>query len=266
MNYRHEAALHLDAAKNEVDTGDDFRLKYASLELRMAMEGLTYDRALAYKDEFPPNEYQTWQPRKIMAVLLEIDSSADADTSIAIGHEVAYRVPAPEIQALGTDDVLNMATLRRHYDALGSYLHLPSIKQIKAGGAVDFARMRQRCNEIIGEVDKSLSSPIFNITLGEFARFECDRCQQVVRKRLSRDNASMIAECFQCNATYTLSMQTNGKVEIRPNRQDLKCGLDSCVGEIHLWEADLKTGTYWRCDVCGGRNVITLAQYYEASR
>ena len=51
----------------------------------MAMEALTYDRALAYKDEFPPDEYETWQPIKVMSVLLEIDPTTDKNSSISFG-------------------------------------------------------------------------------------------------------------------------------------------------------------------------------------
>lgn len=53
----------------------------------MAMEALTYDRAASYKDEFPPDEYETWQPRKVMSVLLEIDPMADKDSVLAFAIE-----------------------------------------------------------------------------------------------------------------------------------------------------------------------------------
>ncbi len=75
--YRDDARHAVDRAKAELESGDDERLKYAALELRMALESLIYDRALIYKDEFPPREYETWQPRKLLAVLLEIDENAD---------------------------------------------------------------------------------------------------------------------------------------------------------------------------------------------
>lgn len=97
MSYRSEARARLGAAKNELASRDDARLKYAALDLRMAMESLTYDRALAYKDEFPPKEYQTWQPKRVMLVLLEIDANADSDSALAIGEEPEYGVPAPVI-------------------------------------------------------------------------------------------------------------------------------------------------------------------------
>lgn len=120
MNYRNEARKYLKRSKEELDTGDNERLKYAALELRMAMEALTYDRAFAYKDEFPPDEYETWQPIKVMSVLLEIDPTTDKNSSIAFGLEERPGVPASVMQSLGEEKVLNMATLKSHYSALGS--------------------------------------------------------------------------------------------------------------------------------------------------
>src|SRR5687767_11114263 len=103
MDYRHSAREHLRNAKVELGANLDDRLKYAALELRMAMECLTYDRALAYKDEFPPDEYETWQPSKVMSVLLEIDPTADKDCTMAIGVEEVPGVPASVMQLLGSE-------------------------------------------------------------------------------------------------------------------------------------------------------------------
>ena len=46
------------------NSNDDERPPYAVLELRFAMEAITYDRAQAFKDDLPFEEYSTWQPRK----------------------------------------------------------------------------------------------------------------------------------------------------------------------------------------------------------
>lgn len=86
-NFRHSARESLARAKAELAANDPIRLRYAALELRDAMEALTYDRALAFKDDIPPEEYKTWQPRKLMAVLLDIDPSIGITSTIAYGIE-----------------------------------------------------------------------------------------------------------------------------------------------------------------------------------
>ena len=83
--HRSRARSALASAQSELASNEDQRLKYAALELRMAIESVTYDRALAYKSEFPPHEYETWQPKKVMSVLLQIDSTADLNSTLSFG-------------------------------------------------------------------------------------------------------------------------------------------------------------------------------------
>src|SRR5689334_18183442 len=86
-DFRHSARESLIRGKAELAANNPHRLRYAALELRDAMEALTYDRALAFKDDIPPEQYKTWQPRKLMAVLLDIDPLIGMTSTIAFGLE-----------------------------------------------------------------------------------------------------------------------------------------------------------------------------------
>ena len=130
-DYRNDAWEALDRAKHELESNDPGRLKYAALELRMAMEALTYDRAQAYADEIPPTEYDTWQPRKLLMLLLEIDPYADGDSIVHMGIEEEYGKPAKEMKPVGAEEVLNLSVLRRFYDALSARLHVPTPRQLQ---------------------------------------------------------------------------------------------------------------------------------------
>ena len=81
--------------------------------------------ALAYEDEFPPAEYEAWQPRKVMAILLEIDPNADKDSSLAFGIEPALGVTPDEMQSLGTETRLkygdDQAPLMTPWAAISTY-------------------------------------------------------------------------------------------------------------------------------------------------
>ncbi|MBK9604912.1 MAG: hypothetical protein IPO58_00150 [Betaproteobacteria bacterium] len=95
-NFRQLARESLARTKAELAANDPHRLRYAALELRDAMEALTYDRALAFQDYIPPEEYKTWQPRKLMMLLLDIDSSIGMTSTISFGLEEEYGAPAPQ--------------------------------------------------------------------------------------------------------------------------------------------------------------------------
>lgn len=101
VSFRNEARRALERAKAELETMRQDRLKYAALELRMAMEALTYDRANAYKAEIPPSEYEAWQPRKVMLLLLDIDPDADKNSAISVGAEKEPGKPAKDMNFLG---------------------------------------------------------------------------------------------------------------------------------------------------------------------
>ncbi|TKB11291.1 hypothetical protein [Desulforhopalus sp. IMCC35007] len=266
MNHRNYAQKCLKRCEEELGSGDHERLKYAALELRMSMEALTYDRALAYKDEFPPAEYETWQPRKVMSVLLDIDPSADKDSSLAIGKQKEYGVPAQAMRSLGSEKVLNMTTLRKHYDALGSYLHLQSMKQVRAGKPLDFDKIRSRCEEIAAFVGEVLSSPVFNVTLGSFATMECMECGKPIRKRMPHGQEVVKVECYECHAAYTLVDKGNNNIEWQPQQHDIECANDDCKHKIVVWLHEVEAGKHWKCPSCNGKNTFELGISYEAEQ
>ena len=216
-NFRNEARGALERARAELTSGDSRRIRYAALELRIAIEALTFDRAQSYKKEIPPEQYETWQPRKLLSMLLEIDPNADKTSSLRFGEEEKYGEPAKVMHSLGTDSVLGLATIKEHYDALGSYLHMPTLKQFSNQKSPNFDSLRERCNTIVNELTKVLSSPIWNVNFGNFAEFECQRCQNTIRKRIPHSSEKLIAKCVNCGADYTLTKETNDTTVWEPN-------------------------------------------------
>ncbi len=242
MSYRHEARESLKRAKVELDGGENDRLKYAALELRMAMESLTFDRAASFKDEFPPDEYETWQPRKVMALLLEIDATADKDSTLSVGLEGSPGEPPVEMSVLGAEKVLNMETIRNHYDALSSFLHVPTLKQTKSGKMHDMKKLRVRCMEIACSIEDVLASSVHNVRLGNYASIECHECGKVIRKRMPRNAESVECRCFSCVASYTIKSVNPQQVFWDPQVHDVKCGGDNCDHKISIWRREIVVG------------------------
>lgn len=265
MSYRRKSREHLKAASEQLETGSVLALKYAALELRMAMEAVTYDRALAFKEEFPTEEYDTWQPRKVMVVLLEIDPMADKDSTIALGLEEEYGLPAKQMTSLGTETVLNMGMLKKHYDALGSFLHIQTIKSTKAGKTVDHKKLRKRCDEIRDYLDKVLSSPVFNSTLGVFSSIECTECGKKIRKRISQGENTIHVDCSNCIASYRVSGSGANQSMWEPLQQEIECANTKCKKKIVVWEKEIRLGVNWNCPDCKGNNKLVLGVTYEKS-
>ncbi|KKM92370.1 hypothetical protein LCGC14_1219120 [marine sediment metagenome] len=265
MNYRGKSRQHLRAASKQLGTKADSDLKYAALELRMAMEALTYDRAVAFKEEFPSEEYDTWQPKKVMAVLLEIDPLTDKDSTLAFGLEEEYGIQPKEMKSLGSETVLNMCVLKKHYDALGSFLHIQTIKSTKAGKTVNHEKMRKRCEEIAVYLNKVLSSPVFNSTIGVFASIECSECSKKIRKRIPRGEDAIHVECPDCDASYRIVSSGDNQALWEPLQQKVECANPECTRKIVVWEKEIRLGRHWICPDCDGENKIVLGVLYQKS-
>lgn len=263
LNFRLEARQALDRALSQLATEDATHLKYAALELRLAMEALTYDRARAYAAEIPPSSYDTWQPKKLMLLLLDIDPNAGRDSMLSVGVETEYGVQPAVMKPMGQEKVLSLATLKKHYDALGSYLHMPTIKQLDADSSPDKDKLTKRCKEIAEFIAGVLASPVFNITLGGFAEITCE-CGATIRKRLLHGTATLEAQCFACPASYFLEETVAGQVLWKPNQQKLRCQLAGCDTPIIAWQREIEPGRNWTCPKCASKNLICVGLVLEA--
>jgi hypothetical protein len=264
INYRNQARSHLKNSNILLESNADKELTFAALELRMAMEAITYDRAIAYKDEFPPSEYATWQPRKVLLMLLEIDPNTDKDSAISFGLEEKSGVPASKMTHLGRETVLNLSTLKRHYDALGNYLHIPSLKQSNSGKTHNFVKLRQRCDEIAQYISEVLTSKVFNCTLGNFTSIECEECGKTIRKRITPETTKFEVECYSCQASYTVTEEADNKYMWSPQQQKIECVSSDCNDTAILWRKEIEVGKYWICKKCNGKNTFALGVTYES--
>ncbi len=263
-NFRHDARAALARAKKELESSAPERLRYVALDLRLCMEALTYDRAQAFASEIPPDEYGTWQPKKLLQVLLEIEPHADQGSTLRFGEEEVPGQPARQMYCLGTENVLNLRALKKHYDALGSFLHMPTLKQLEDGGSVDFSKLRSRCEQIVAGLEAALASPVFNITLGSFAQISCMECGKPVRKRFPNGSDAVEAQCFECRAGYRLTLTDQGKVDWQPLQQEVVCPADSCGHTFAIWHHEIERGAHWQCPKCQVRYRIDYAFFRDA--
>jgi len=260
MNYRHRARESLNLARAALEGDLDDQLKYAALEIRMAMEALTYERALKFKEDIPPEEYDTWQPKKVMSFLLSLDPKADKDIALSMGEEEKPGLPAGPMVSLGSEKVLNLATLKRHYDAIGSYLHMPTMKQCEAGKLPNNDRLRERVKEALDYVEVVLASPIWGVVFKLTATLDCVECGATMRRRLPPDRQERDTKCFNCGASYTLRCLEDKKVEWTLKRNSFACG--GCGHIVDIGVHNVKLGSSWVCSICSGRNTISLGIHF----
>lgn len=258
IDYRDRARRNLGRARAELNSNDDDRLPYAVLELRFAMEAITYDRAQAFKEDLPYEEYSTWQPRKLVAVLAGIDPSIMETSTIRVGLEDQPGVPSTNMKTLGTEFVLSAEDIKDFYNALGGGLHIPTMAQFQNDKLPDPAAVRARCDEVVSVVDRVLSSRVWNSTLGVSSQIDCFRCKKPMRRRMPHNVKALKAQCFECKAEYTIEEESDGKVLWSPVMDDAPCANSNCTGKMALWPDEVKPGTFWTCKECGGVSELQL--------
>ena len=250
-NFRNEARKALDKAKLKMGTGDEDDLIDAALRLRMAMEALIYERAAIYADELGPEQMKTWQPKQLMDRMLEVDPQADQSATLYVGIEPSYGETPEKMTLLGTDHVLKLATLKKHYDALGSYLHTPTIAQLENNKPHNMQKLRARCEDIVAAIEQVLSSRVWGTAMSNNATIKCVVCETEIKRRLSRNVEGRKIECWKCMATYNMSNTSDGKVRFEPRQWAVPCVAKNCETKNYVWEKEVSRGMKWECLECG---------------
>jgi hypothetical protein len=185
-------------------------------------------------------------------------------TTISVGRQDDPLTPAPRerMRTMGTDTVFTQDDLKTHYDAIGSYLHSPTLKQLEKGNLPDPTKLKARCETVIGQLDTVLSSRIWNSTMGTFSTLpECMRCHKPVRKRIPYGADEIEANCFGCKAEYLLKRESDGKIMWHPKMDDVACETKDCDQKMALWPDEIRPGTHWTCRGCGQHWMIQLGIY-----
>lgn len=249
-DFRASARLALQRARAELNTNDDERLRYVALELRMCIEAITYDRAQTFIHELPPEEYKTWQPQKLLAVLTEIEPLAASSVSIRFRKESAPEEQEHPWVNIGETRVFGLKDIQRNYHKLGNFLHFPTLGQLQAGG-VDLKKIKEHCHAVATNLDYVLAAPIHNLDFKSLVTFECEKCKNKVRKRVQSGSKEVEVSCFECEAQYVIkSTEEKDKYLYGRKTRPVSCPTEGCTNEFVCPVEEIKEGANWTCPSC----------------
>ncbi|RRN64699.1 hypothetical protein [Caulobacter sp. 602-1] len=257
MQFRHEARQALARAKALLAQGDDHALRYAALELRLTLEAGVYDRLHDYRRDVPPSVYEVWPPPKVLRLLLEVDPDADQPSTVRITRRGGGGDTPASVTFSETP--IDRFMLKGNYDALGSYLHMPTLKQITKDGGPDFAKLRKRCEALVALLDPMVTPLKQTFIGGRFSHCGCTRCGADMRKRVPPGvTGELAAVCQGCEAPYRLFVGDDDPDRWSAVKYGAPCHHEGCAGEHGIFPDELKQGHRWTCDQCGGDNAIDL--------
>jgi hypothetical protein len=252
---RQEARECLAQAKALLAQDQIATTRHACLELRQAIEYLAYQQLEAYLDEVPDDAMRKWTPREVIAQMLEVDPNADKTSTIAVGIE---DVPGEQPKnVLGEDRRFTLKWANRSHNALGNFLHAPTLHQMETGNVPEHSTMRAKAMEIAAVIEHTLATAVFNVNFGNFYHISCV-CGREFKRRAGSftPEAGIVCPDVKCRTIWDVaSEEEGGNVELRPRQTEYVC--PGCNEKGYLMSQKIKAGEIVVCD-CGARAEIAL--------
>lgn len=242
----HQRALALLAI------GDDPSVRYAALELRYCIEYLLLDRLKSYMEYLDDSAMSKWTPKQIVKQLLEVDPNADQTVTLAVGIETTFNEPASDMHILGEDRRLKLKWANSNWNALGSFLHAPSLEQLQSGQSASPDVRKTRTEEIAEHLGHALASPISNLAGGAIYEFDCPECKKTTRRLVAgvAKDGGFVCKTPECQTIYDVQDGAAGPT-FTMRMQDFRCG--DC-GNVAPFRANhVAPGNVLICDKCDTR-------------
>lgn len=257
IDFRHNARECLDRAKKLIAQGDVYSMRYACLELRFAIEHLVYQHLVTYYEELGDEAMKKWTPKQVIQELLAIDPHADRSTTIAVEIEESYGVPSNTMKVIGEDRRFSLKWANSNHNALGNFLHAPTLLQINSNTTPKIEKMSEKIHNIVNAVEYILSSPIISFNFGKFYTLECE-CGIKIKRRSNILNNKDGIKCQQCGTIWDIHSEENkpeGKVIFSPRKTTYECF--SCGQKNYIRVNKIKEGEKFMCQ-CGATSIIQL--------
>jgi transcription elongation factor Elf1 len=249
-------------AKTLLANGDEPSARYACLELRFAIEYLTYDLVQTYREELPYDTLKKWQPRELIAEMRTVDPYADCSSRLDVGPEVIPGEPPPTEgwRTLGEEHRFSIEWANKNYSALGNYLHAPTLHQLESGNAPTGAVIIAKATEVLHECEKVLNSGIWNNYFANFFSFTCGECKAPMRGRVKDPTQKQALTCRQCRAVHDVEIGEGQTVTLALRQSQYvcpaPCGAPNRIGTHRLVE-----GAIFACGKCGKKARVQMRHY-----
>ena len=244
-------------AKNMFDKGDDLLLHYVSLELRFCIEAITYDKLRLYAKRLPQDVLEIWQPPQALRALLEFEPYVDEDFTLTISPESEPGVPTGNWTTLGEHRTFKLSWLRKYYNKIGSFLHVPTprTKYEMERAEHDPGRLRGHLKEIIETLEPIIESS-FDASLATVVEFQCPECGDHIicnRDGLKRRRKTI---CLNpnCAAEFAAKEDETGRFKFQIIATPFQC--TGCGFKNFIENRKIAIGLHFKCERCGQEHEI----------
>ena len=266
IDYVSKARAHAQAARAQLAAADPFGPAHACLHARLAIEALAYDLLQDYLSEVSRDAMERWRPMVVLKEILYVDEDACSTTHVVFSYNDADGVPR-EID-FGESRKMSPAWANKMHNALGSFLHQPTVRQMLRVSDADLSEVgRRKAEEALDEIERVLASSVWSFRAHQLLQINC-KCGSVIARDKSFLEAKKILECSNCGRFYTYWLEEDAKrYGFRPAHVSWTC--KDC-GAANVKDADeAKPGTVVECSRCAAKfelaNKILLVRTEKAT-
>lgn len=251
----------LARARELLDDSGSYALRYVALELRSCIEAITYDKLGVYEKRLPKEVIETWQPPQAMRALLEIEPDADKDFVLVVSPESEPGVPTGEWRGIGTHRTFQPGWLGKAYNKLGSYLHVPTLRQGRRRSSyANLAKLRSDLKAIADELEPIAASSL-DASIAEVVEFECTVCSRpsVCNVKKARDRQKALCLNPHCRAEYHVDCDAENSFSFTLIATRFECL--ACGDQTTCENRKLDIGFRFDCAKCGQAHELQTRQW-----
>jgi hypothetical protein len=247
---------HIKLARALLASDDAAKLRYAALELRMAIEAIVYEKLRLYAPRLPTAVLDKWQPPQAMKALTQLEPRASRPFHLRIAQQPGPGVPGTDWKYLGEHRTFEPGWLTTNYHKLGSFLHRPSVKQAQSRNTeANAENLRSALQVVLSEVERVSKSQIDG-TLATVIEFQCAACDRRVFCNEDGVRESRRATCLEasCAAEHYAAFADDGKVTFYLDATEFACL--KCKHETPVENRKLAIGFEFVCEACKAVHVF----------
>lgn len=253
----------IQRAREMLESENDLLLRYVCLELRLCMEAITYGKLQTYSKRLPADVLAKWQPPQAVKALLEFEPDADQSFELRISPESSLGVPTGEWVSLGSNKSLKLGWLRKHYNKLGSLLHVIAPGAKPSALQSDSRELRKYLEAVVAELEPVAASRI-DSSLATVVDFQCSVCGDTIIANLDGVQKTRRAVCLNpsCGAEFAAVEADDGELGFLLMASHFGC--IKCGHEATLQNRKLEVGYKFRCAKCGEEHQLMKRQWAYA--
>jgi DNA-directed RNA polymerase subunit RPC12/RpoP len=245
----HDSMIHANQARKLMAVGGEASLRYAALEIRMAIELLFYKLIPSYRDELPDEVLKQWQPKKIIDALIDCDPYVEQNSSLTMAVELPNGGHGPAIR-VGSYKAVNRKLLRRYYHKIGSYLHAAMVE-----GHRDLTKMQSFLDAAATRVEEYCRETTVISNFGKFHTLNC-----VCGRKIKRNDQAVQLKPYvrcpneQCQAVHDLIKNDEDGTEWKLRESEFVC--PECKTSNYFGSHLIDTGKIITCVECSQKYIF----------